>query len=290
LRFKVHAELRTEFRWQRNQLWSIVPDGRDEVGFTVLPGELVPREQITGGIAYTAHTDQLGRVMELIDEQGNIAWQNRQDVWGGDRPGTDDGVECWLEYPGQLWDPQLGLYYHRYRFYDPATAHFVVPDPIGLWGGWDPYAYPCDPVNQADPMGLSCQGKANEPTLYRGDSRSPDQICRDGFVPQDPTQTPLQHMNGGCGWVSTAYEGSTAEHFAHSAVTKYGGNPYVYVIDNPGCGVEVECDPEVQEWQKDVGMDDDDTEHEVAFNKAVPGSNVLGYYDARLGPTSFQTC
>nr|WP_240155428.1 RHS repeat-associated core domain-containing protein [Pantoea multigeneris] len=34
--------------------------------------------------------------------------------------------------------------------------HFICPDPIGLAGGLNLYAYAPDPVNWADPLGLKC--------------------------------------------------------------------------------------------------------------------------------------
>jgi RHS repeat-associated protein len=293
LRVKEEAGQQTVFRWDRNQLWSMEQTDGRIIQFVILPGELVPREQTIDGQSYTLHTDHLGRAMELIDDAGNIAWRNEQDVWGRGREGTSARrVECLWEYPGQIWDADIELYYHRYRMYDPQTAHFIVPDPVGLWGGLNAYAYPVDPVNMMDPLGLECLGVADTPTIYRGtgNRRSPSQVCADGFTPKDPTQTVLQHVNGGCGWISTAYDAAEAETFAEMGRQDYGTG-YVYVIDNPGCGVEVDCDPDVQQDLADNGGDPvADSEREIAFNKKIPGKNILGYYDVSLGPASFQTC
>jgi RHS repeat-associated protein len=48
-----------------------------------------------------------------------------------------------------------GLLYRRHRYYDPASGRFTQPDPIGIAGGLNSYAYANgDPVNNRDPFGL----------------------------------------------------------------------------------------------------------------------------------------
>lgn len=47
------------------------------------------------------------------------------------------------------------IQFARYRAYDPVTARFLSPDPAGLRGGLNRYAYVHgDPINLRDPMGL----------------------------------------------------------------------------------------------------------------------------------------
>ncbi len=62
---------------------------------------------------------------------------------------------CNLRFPGQVFDGQAGLH-HNYSgdCYDPATGHYCGPDPIGLKGGIDPYAYvDASPIMWVDPTG-----------------------------------------------------------------------------------------------------------------------------------------
>jgi uncharacterized protein RhaS with RHS repeats len=40
--------------------------------------------------------------------------------------------------------------------------HFISPDPIGLAGGLNLYAYASDPVNWIDPLGLKCWSSARK--------------------------------------------------------------------------------------------------------------------------------
>ena len=45
--------------------------------------------------------------------------------------------------------------YNFYRTYDPTTGRYLEPDPIGLGGGPNPFAYALgNPVNFVDPLGL----------------------------------------------------------------------------------------------------------------------------------------
>jgi len=58
-----------------------------------------------------------------------------------------------FRFAGQLEDPETGLHYNRYRYYDPVAGTYLSPDPIELDGGFNLYAYAPNPVGWMDPMG-----------------------------------------------------------------------------------------------------------------------------------------
>jgi RHS repeat-associated protein len=61
-----------------------------------------------------------------------------------------------LRFAGQMFDGQAGLHQNGYRDYDPATPRYLQPDPIGLAGGINPYAYADgNPLSNTDPTGES---------------------------------------------------------------------------------------------------------------------------------------
>jgi RHS repeat-associated protein len=66
--------------------------------------------------------------------------------------GADDGNR--IQYTGREND-DIGLYYYRARYYDPALKRFITEDPIGLAGGGNKYEYSQgNPVSLRDPWGL----------------------------------------------------------------------------------------------------------------------------------------
>ena len=55
----------------------------------------------------------------------------------------------------------FGLHYNLFRYYDPATGRYTQPDPIGLAGGLNIYAYVGDPLVWVDPLGwMGCSADA----------------------------------------------------------------------------------------------------------------------------------
>ncbi|EJE3054162.1 RHS repeat protein, partial [Escherichia coli] len=102
------------------------------------------------------HCDHRGLPLALISEDGNTAWRGEYDEWGN-QLNEENPYYLHQPYrlPGQQHDEESGLYYNRNRYYDPLQGRYITQDPIGLEGGWSLYAYPLNPVNGIDPLGLS---------------------------------------------------------------------------------------------------------------------------------------
>ncbi|WP_262922085.1 DUF1308 domain-containing protein [Hymenobacter cellulosivorans] len=71
----------------------------------------------------------------------------------GSAPGPGN---CPFLYQGQYEDTETGLYYNRFRYYDPEAGSYISQDPIGLGGGLSGlYSYVHDPAVWTDPLGLA---------------------------------------------------------------------------------------------------------------------------------------
>jgi RHS repeat-associated protein len=100
-------------------------------------------------------TDLVGTPTELIDEHGAVAWRTRATLWGSTTWNTDATAYTPLRFPGQYFDPETGLHHNYFRTYDPETARYLSPDPLGLAPAPNPVAYVHNPHLWTDPLGLT---------------------------------------------------------------------------------------------------------------------------------------
>ena len=113
-----------------------------------------PLAIVRDGQWLTISTDHLGTPVAAFDEEGRALWNIRLGTWGQRISESGDERICPFRLPGQYDDRDTGLYYNRWRYYDPATRGYISPDPLGLRVGLDPYDYVPDPSLWIDPGGL----------------------------------------------------------------------------------------------------------------------------------------
>ncbi|MEU6326334.1 DUF6531 domain-containing protein [Streptomyces sp. NPDC047049] len=100
-------------------------------------------------------TDLVGTPTELVDEQGTIAWRSRATLWGVTTRNRNAIAHTPLRFPGQYEDPETGLHYNYFRHYDPETARYTTPDPLGLKPALNHHTYVKNPLAWTDPLGLA---------------------------------------------------------------------------------------------------------------------------------------
>jgi RHS repeat-associated protein len=109
------------------------------------------------------HTDERGSVIAVSDSTGASIATNRYDEYGIPQSSVAlaPGTSGRFMYTGQMWIPEVGLYYYKARFYSPTLGRFMQSDPIGYKDGINWYAYvDDDPINRKDPTGLAtCANK-----------------------------------------------------------------------------------------------------------------------------------
>lgn len=133
---------------------------------------------------YCYHLDLLGTPREMTDRAGRIAWKGEHTAFGETTVTAGDPALNRFVFPGQYLDDETGLHYNVYRYYDPRNGRYISEDPIGLSGGSpNLFAYPADPVNRADPLGLDC-GDPDAVHIYHG-TLDADALRQSGFTTKD---------------------------------------------------------------------------------------------------------
>ncbi|MDD5707073.1 MAG: hypothetical protein PHR35_14210, partial [Kiritimatiellae bacterium] len=123
------------------------------------PGQLLGVIDAASGALLCAHTDEYGSLIALTDSSGSRVFSASYGPYGEDwgSSGTNGTPFRWLGGHG-VSHAGGSLYLTRHRAYDTALKRFLSPDPLGLDGGVNLYAYADgDPLSYIDPLGL-CAG------------------------------------------------------------------------------------------------------------------------------------
>lgn len=156
--------------------------------------------------------DERGSIIAETSTTGAVVQVNSYDDYGVPASGNVGR----FGYTGQLWLAEIGMYSYKNRIYHPGLARFLQPDPIGLAGGMNLYAYVGgDPINFTDPWGLrrlvsqvGCISTyAADWAIYRDGRRvasgthystETDPGCQGmGIHPDQAMENFLRHMVGG---------------------------------------------------------------------------------------------
>ncbi|MET9699295.1 putative T7SS-secreted protein [Streptomyces sp. NPDC006529] len=159
---------RTVFTWDGNLLCEQVTTGADGGRAVALTWDhrgarplaqteriLTAAQEVVDERFYGIVTDLVGAPTELVDERGALAWRGRSTLWGSTAWSRDSTAYTPLRFPGQYFDPESGLHYNYFRTYDPETARYLSPDPMGLAPAQNPAAYVHNPLQWCDPFGLA---------------------------------------------------------------------------------------------------------------------------------------
>jgi RHS repeat-associated protein len=107
-----------------------------------------------GELAYYFHNDHLGTPQVLTSDSQAVAWKAVYTPFG-EGVASITTVDNPFRFPGQYYDPETGLHYNYFRYYNPQTGRYITPDPIGLEGGINLFVHVAgNPLRWIDPWGL----------------------------------------------------------------------------------------------------------------------------------------
>ncbi|MGI4737446.1 MAG: DUF6531 domain-containing protein [Janthinobacterium lividum] len=154
----------TQWVWQGNQPlheWTVPVERADAspaepvVTWLFEEGQLAPLAQVGTVDYHSVMCDHLGTPLQMHDKNGQKSWSAELDSYGAVRVGQGRPQDCPFRYQGQYEDVETGLYYNRFRYYDPEAGVYLSQDPTGLAGGDKPYSYVHNPTVLIDPFGLA---------------------------------------------------------------------------------------------------------------------------------------
>lgn len=114
-----------------------------------------PIGKLQGESRHSILTDHLGTPLEMVDQGGQRTWSAQTTAYGRVRMEEGTRQACPFRFQGQYEDVETGLYYNRFRYYDPQEGSYVSQDSIGLEGGIRLYSYVENSLSWSDIAGLS---------------------------------------------------------------------------------------------------------------------------------------
>jgi RHS repeat-associated protein len=119
------------------------------------PDALFARVAANGTTAWYLR-DNINSVRQVVSPTGTVLNAITYDSFGKVLNETNPADGDRFKYTGREYDAELGIYYYRARYYDPATGRFLGEDPKGFGAGdANLYRYVGNqPTGRIDPMGL----------------------------------------------------------------------------------------------------------------------------------------
>jgi RHS repeat-associated protein len=147
-----------------------------------------PDADPNSGHSYVVFSDPVGMPLCIEDQDGKVVWwAERVDPYGAIEVAPGATLEYNLRWPGHYYDPETGLHYNRWRYYDPGLARYLQSDPVGYDGSpINLYSYCANPLVNVDLLGLNGDGCKTD----LGDSHSRDKENEGKEEPAKPSPDP----------------------------------------------------------------------------------------------------
>ncbi|MFY0573457.1 RHS repeat-associated core domain-containing protein [Cystobacter fuscus] len=152
----------------------------------------------------------------IEDASGRIVWwASPIHSYGLVEVDATSEIAFHLRFPGHYQDVDTGLFYNRFRYYDPTLGRYLQSDPLGTAGGTNLYAYVPNPLVHVDVLGLN------------GDHLTPNTEASHTFDTEKVPGNQSAQMKGGSDEVPNGVKNAPI----HS---KYPDGTIVYEGQQPG--------------------------------------------------------
>jgi RHS repeat-associated protein len=230
------------------------------------PESFAPMAKLCGEQQHPILTDHLGTPVLMADANGTVLWRAEISAYGELRDQEGERHACPFRWPGQYEDAETGLYYNRFRYYDPEAGQYASQDPIGVWGGLRLYAYVGDPLGRVDPWGLT------EGYVFRGIAADHPGLAdaKQGIVAAPAPQSAVSAASHNAGGVSgssryTSWTHSPDVALSHATKSGPGGVVLAVPVGGPPPGAT---------WKWEYS-DDAFMEQEVLLEGRREGAQVM---------------
>jgi len=129
------------------------------------PETFAPMARSYAGEAQSILCDHMCTPVLTMDNVGALVSSSSLSAYGVLRDVAEDLYTSPFRWAGQYEDLETGLYYNRFRYYDPEGGQYICQDPMGLGAGTAFYRYVADPCSRTDPFGLADCGPHDRPKL-----------------------------------------------------------------------------------------------------------------------------
>jgi RHS repeat-associated protein len=150
------------------------------------------------GRVHYVFTDPTGLPLSIEDARGEtVWWATGTHPYGDVEVHPSSRIDYAMRWPGHRLDAALGLFYNRFRDYDPTLARYLQTDPIGQRGGINVYAYCNNPLKEVDLLGLAgTHGQHTPNPAPDGDAASTTGHPHTEGPPADPRVPPHLTADG----------------------------------------------------------------------------------------------
>ncbi|MBL0057150.1 MAG: RHS repeat protein [Chitinophagaceae bacterium] len=151
-----------------NKLKYLEPKNQSVLTWIFNEDNFIPVAKISGNNSISIVSDHIGTPFQMYSDKGELIWESQIDSFGNSKILIGDKGSCPFRNQGQYEDIETGLYYNRFRYYDPNSNFYISQDPLRTVAGIKLYSYVPDINLYTDIFGLAKRKDVDLGSGYKG--------------------------------------------------------------------------------------------------------------------------